>query len=57
MTVRIVTDSTSDLPGDIVQSLGIIVVPLNVHFGTVGLFWACVTVRAHPAVDDLFPVT
>ena len=34
MTVRIVTDSTSDLPEDIVQRLGITVVPLNVHFGT-----------------------
>lgn len=34
MTVRIVTDSTSDLPKDIVQNLGITVVPLNVHFGT-----------------------
>ncbi len=34
MTVRIVTDSTSDLPQDIVQRLGITVVPLNVHFGT-----------------------
>ena len=34
MTVKIVTDSTSDLPADIAQSLGITVVPLNVHFGT-----------------------
>ncbi len=34
MSVRIVTDSTSDLPNDIAQSLGITVVPLNVHFGT-----------------------
>ena len=34
MTVKIVTDSTSDLPEDIARSLGITVVPLNVHFGT-----------------------
>ena len=34
MTVKIVTDSTSDLPEEIVRSLGITVVPLNVHFGT-----------------------
>ena len=34
MPVKVVTDSTSDLPGDLAQSLGITVVPLNVHFGT-----------------------
>ena len=33
MRVRIVTDSTCDLPGDIVQDLGITVVPLLVHIG------------------------
>ena len=32
MSVRIVTDSTSDLPRDVVEELGITVVPLNVHF-------------------------
>lgn len=31
--VRIVTDSTCDLPRSIVDELGIVVVPLNVHFG------------------------
>jgi len=34
MTVKIVTDSTSDLPHELAQELGITVVPLNVHFGT-----------------------
>ncbi|MSP78551.1 MAG: DegV family protein [Dehalococcoidia bacterium] len=34
MTVRVVTDSTSDLPPDVAARLGITVVPLNVHFGT-----------------------
>ena len=34
MTVKIVTDSTADLPGDVVELLGITVVPQNVHFGT-----------------------
>ncbi|MSQ12857.1 MAG: DegV family protein [Dehalococcoidia bacterium] len=34
MPVRIVTDSTSDLPSDIAAAAGITVVPLNVHFGT-----------------------
>ena len=34
MTVRIVTDSTSDIPGDAAQRLGISVVAQNVHFGT-----------------------
>lgn len=33
MTVRIVTDSTADLPVELVQQLGIKVVPLYVHFG------------------------
>jgi DegV family protein with EDD domain len=32
MSVRIVTDSTSDLPRGVVEELGITVVPLNVHF-------------------------
>lgn len=34
MTVRIVTDSTADLPRGLVQDLGITVVPLTVNFGT-----------------------
>ena len=34
MIVKIVTDSTSDIPGDIAEGLGIAVVPQNVHFGT-----------------------
>ena len=34
MTVRIVTDSTSDIAGDIARDMGITVVPQNVHFGT-----------------------
>ena len=33
--VRIVTDSTCDLPRDICEDNGITVVPLNVHFGEV----------------------
>jgi len=33
MAVRIVTDSTCDLPHDLVEALGIIVVPAYVHFG------------------------
>ena len=34
MAVKIVTDSTSDMPTDLAESLGITIVPLNVHFGT-----------------------
>ena len=34
MSIKIVTDSTSDLPRDLADSLGITIVPLNVHFGT-----------------------
>ncbi len=34
MTVKIVTDSTSDLTPEIASELGITVVPLNVHFTT-----------------------
>ena len=33
MTVRIVTDSTSDIDGEEARKLGITVVPQNVHFG------------------------
>jgi DegV family protein with EDD domain len=34
MTVRIVTDSVSDLPPEVAEELGITVIPLNVRFGT-----------------------
>jgi DegV family protein with EDD domain len=34
MTVRIVTDSTCDLPQDVIEKYGISVVPLYVNFGT-----------------------
>jgi len=34
MTVKIVTDSTSDIPPKIAHELGITVIPLYVHFGT-----------------------
>ena len=34
MTVKIVTDSTSDISPQIAQELGITIIPLNVHFGT-----------------------
>jgi len=34
VTVRIVTDSVSDLPPKVAEELGITVIPLNVHFGT-----------------------
>ena len=33
MTVRIVTDSTSDIDGETARNMGITVVPQNVHFG------------------------
>ncbi len=34
MPVKVVTDSTSDIPADMAEGLGITVVPLNVNFGT-----------------------
>ncbi|MBI2872094.1 MAG: DegV family protein [Chloroflexi bacterium] len=34
MTIKVVTDSTADLPRELAQELDITVVPLNVHFGT-----------------------
>ncbi len=34
MTVKIVTDSVADLPSQVVNELGITIVPLNVRFGT-----------------------
>lgn len=33
MTVKVVTDSTSDIPVQVAQELGITVVPLYIHFG------------------------
>ncbi len=33
MTLKIVTDSTADIPEGVARTLGITVVPLNVHFG------------------------
>ncbi len=35
MTINIVTDSGSDLPRDVAEGLGISIVPLYVHFGSV----------------------
>jgi DegV family protein with EDD domain len=32
--VKVVVDSTSDMPSEVAKELGITVVPLNVHFGT-----------------------
>ena len=34
MAIKVVTDSTSVLPADVGESLGIEVVPLNIHFGS-----------------------
>jgi DegV family protein with EDD domain len=36
MTIRIVTDSTCDLPQDLVEAYGITVVPLYINFGSKG---------------------
>lgn len=33
MAVRVVTDSTADLPAQVAAALGIVVVPLHIHFG------------------------
>ena len=33
MAIKVITDSTSDLPLELANSLGIEIVPLNVHFG------------------------
>ena len=33
MSVKIVTDSASDIPPDLAKQLGIVVVPLTVYFG------------------------
>ena len=33
IAIKIVTDSTSDIPADIAKKLNIMVVPLNIHFG------------------------
>lgn len=36
MTIKIVTDSTCDLPGEVIQNLGISVVPLYINIGNQG---------------------
>ena len=36
MTIKIVTDSTCDLPGELVKSLGITVIPLYINIGDQG---------------------
>ena len=33
MSIKIITDSTSDLPNDLADSLGVTIVPTNVIFG------------------------
>ena len=33
MTVHVVTDSTSDIPPEVAKELGIVIVPLHIHFG------------------------
>lgn len=61
MAVKIVTDSTADLPKEIVEELGIRVVPLNVHFGEeVFLDWVELTPEGFfekLAGTDLLPRT
>ena len=52
MTVKIVTDSASDLPADLAESLGITVVPLNVNFGA-DSFKDGVTISADEFYDRL----
>ena len=34
MAIKVITDSTSDLPSEVAQRAGITVVPLSIHFGT-----------------------
>lgn len=52
MTVRIVTDSTCDLPRDLIEELGITVVPLTVIFGDASLLDG-VTITAPEFYDRL----
>ena len=37
MTVRLVTDTACDLPGELVDELGIVLVPLHIRFGSTEL--------------------
>lgn len=63
MAVKIVTDSTSDIPMEIAEDLGITVVPLNIHFGedvykdgidltTDAFFEKLVTDSRHPSTSQ-----
>lgn len=51
-TVRIVTDSTADIPEEIRQELGIEMIPLKVHFGS-EVFKDGVTMRAEQFYEKL----
>ena len=46
MSIKIVTDSTCDLPQSVVAEYGITVVPLYLNFGTKGYFiWMALSCR------------
>jgi DegV family protein with EDD domain len=50
--VRIVTDSSCDIPPEIAQTLDIVVVPMNIHFGT-ETFQEGVTLSRHEFYERL----
>ena len=58
MTIRIVTDSTCDLPKEIAAQHGITVVPLYINFGGesyldgIARGVLCPTARLRPAAND-----
>ncbi len=51
MAVAVVTDSASDIPADVARRLGVAVVPLKVHFGTIA-FEDNVTITP----DEFYPM-
>ncbi len=55
MTVKIITDSVADLPSQVVNELGITVVPLNVRFGT-EVYRDGVDLTAEQFYDRLVPI-
>jgi DegV family protein with EDD domain len=66
MSIKIVTDSGSDLPREVANELGITIVPLHVHFGPVSykdgvdlqpeeFFKKLITESAHPTTSSPAP--
>ncbi len=61
MPVKVVTDSVADLPSQVVEELGITVIPLNVRFGEKvyrdGIYQELTSSKAMPVTSVPSPLT